>query len=345
MPRLFFFSHLFLHYSSPYLFVRRGIQTKVQPSLVFVRGSPSPGMDLIHKKLQAYPRNPLPHIVFAEGEDERIVKAARQIQTEGKLRVTIVSKAPLPGLTVVSPGSESPLDVANRLVRDGSANGSVIGAATASGTVIVSALKSVGVKPGAAGAKGLVSSFFLLSRADRPEPIFLADCAVVLDPTAEQLASIAMDTADNARDLLGVQPRIAMLSFVTGAVPDKPAYASAAKVKKATEIVRQAGFDVEGPIQFDAAVEPSVAAVKFKGGNHVVPGRANVLVFPDLNAGNIGYKIAERFGGWNAVGPVLQGLKLPCNDLSRGCSAQDVVDVSYVTALQSLSAQGGKSKL
>lgn len=133
-----------------------------------------------------------------------------------------------------------------------------------------------------------------------------------------------------------------MLSFVTGAVPDKPAYASAAKVKAATELVRRAGYEVEGPIQFDAAVEPSVAAQKFKGGQNPVAGKANVLVFPDLNAGNIGYKIAERLGGWSAVGPVMQGLKRPCNDLSRGCSTQDVVDVAYVTALQG--AVGGKAK-
>ena len=139
-------------------------------------------MEHIHRRLASNPRPT--HIVFAEPEDERIVNAVKQLQSEGKLRVTMISKTPVPGLTVINPGSEAPMAFANQMVRDGKADGSVIGAATASGAVIVAALKAVGVKT----RGGTVSSFFMLSRPDRPDPIFFADCAVVIDPTPEQLA-------------------------------------------------------------------------------------------------------------------------------------------------------------
>lgn len=167
-------------------------------------------MEHVHERLRGLGSEHKAHIVFAEGGDARIVAAAKQLHAEGRLHVSLVHSAPVLGLKVVDPGNESPLDVANRMVRDGRAQGSVIGAATASGTVITSAIKSVGVKPSPSGSKGLVSSFFIMSRVDRAEPLFFADCAVVLDPTAEQLAAIAIDTAKSARTLLDVSPRIAV---------------------------------------------------------------------------------------------------------------------------------------
>jgi phosphate acetyltransferase len=157
-----------------------------------------------------------------------------------------------------------------------------------------------------------------------------ADCGVVPDPTAEQLADIAISTAANHRKLTGEDPRVAMLSFSTKGSASHP---SIDKVQKATSIVKmkQPDLVIDGELQFDAAVVPSVSAKKAPGSP--VAGNANVFIFPDLNAGNISYKITQRLAGAEAFGPIIQGLKRPCYDLSRGCSVSDIVTMVAINSV------------
>jgi phosphate acetyltransferase len=183
----------------------------------------------------------------------------------------------------------------------------------------------------------LLSSFFFMLFDDRPDlpnqlNIF-ADCGLVIDPNAQELADIAIASASSMQDLTGTDPKIAMLSFSTRGSAKHP---SVTKVADATALVRSLRPDlaVDGELQFDAAVVRSVGAAKAPGS--LVAGQANVFVFPNLDAGNIGYKIAQRFGGAKAIGPILQGLAKPANDLSRGCTADDIVDMISVTVAQSV---------
>jgi phosphate acetyltransferase len=173
-----------------------------------------------------------------------------------------------------------------------------------------------------------VSSIFLMCLSDRV--LAYGDCAIVVDPTSEQLADIATSSARTAAQF-GIEPRVAMLSYSTG---DSGAGAEVDKVRAATELVRSRMPDlpVEGPIQYDAAVEPSVAATKMP--DSTVAGRATVLIFPDLNTGNNTYKAVQRSAGAIAIGPVLQGLKKPVNDLSRGALVEDIVNTVAITAIQ-----------
>ena len=211
------------------------------------------------------------------------------------------------------------------MVRTGEVDGSVAGAAHPTPDVLRAAIHCIGVEAGSA----LVSSFFLMILADG-RPVTFADCGVVPTPDADQLASIGIDAARSHRLLTGEEPQIAFLSFSTKGSADDPAVTL---VREATgkAQARRPDLAIDGEFQFDAAFVPSVAERKAPGSE--VAGHANVFVFPTLDAGNIGYKIAQRIGGAEAFGPILQGLKQPANDLSRGSDAEDIVNVAAITAI------------
>jgi len=273
--------------------------------------------------------------------DDRVLRAADELEASGCFTV-------LRSLT--------DLDEANALLKKGDVDGVVSGAATATGDVIRSALRNVGL---AEGTK-VVSSFFLIeapahspvarvvaqggegSGQAEPRCFVFADCAVNPDPDSEKLAAIAQQTAESCRTFLAQQPRMALLSFSSKGSArhkrvDKVTDALAILHRDAHGTERASDFLVDGELQLDAAVIPGILQKKAPASALADQKPVNCLVFPDLDSGNIAYKLAERFGGCKAVGPILQGLSVPrSNDLSRGCSVQDIKDVAYLTVLPKL---------
>ena len=224
-----------------------------------------------------------------------------------------------------------PLILGALMVSMDEADGMVAGAVNITADVVRSAIDIVGVKQGSA----LVSSFFLMVFDEHFHPFngakIFADCGLVIDPSSEELANIAFAAAQNAEQFLGEEPKVALLSFSSNGSAKHESIEKLVEAK--THLQKMSpSLKVDGEIQFDAAIVPEITAKKVP--NSQTEGNANVLIFPNLEAGNIGYKIAERVGQAKAIGPIFQGLKHPVNDLSRGCSEQDVYNVIAVTAVQ-----------
>lgn len=314
-------------------------------------------------RAQAGPRR----IVYAEGADTRIIQAARQVLDAGIATPILIGTPaaiaetagdiPLAGISISGTQDAARLSsyvaayaaergvseaIAAKLVRKplcfggmmvarGDADGMVAGVAHATGSVIQSASLTVGLRP----EFGTASSFFIMlvpETATAPErTMVFADCAVNVQPTAAQLAAIGVNAGRHARDLVGLQPKIAFLSFAT---LGSATHADTVKVAEATAIARKLdpSLDIDGELQADAALDPNMAAVKAPGSQ--VAGRANVLVFPDLNAGNIAYKLVQHLANAKAIGPVMLGFRKPVNDLSRGATVEDIVNVTAITVLQ-----------
>lgn len=311
-------------------------------------------------------------IVLCEGDDPRVQAAAHRAAADGLAHVIILGQPsgtasqgavpvpPVKNLEFIDPQTSpwldsfqdallhlrskrgmtpeqasvavrEPLVFALLMVRMGHADGSVAGATHTTADVVRNAIQIIGAQPGIRH----ISSFFIMLREAELCPgtqaMVFSDCGLVIDPDSEQLAEIALAAADSAQTLLEVTPKVAMLSFSTSG---SAVHREVDKVRQATEIVRAKRPDlaVDGEIQLDAAIVPDIARRKVPDSR--IAGQANVLIFPNLSAGNIGYKLTERLGGATAIGPLMQGLNKPANDLSRGCSADDIYYVIAITGLQ-----------
>ncbi len=229
--------------------------------------------------------------------------------------------------------AKDPLYLGCLMIKNGDADGELAGARNTTGNVLRPAFQIVKTKPGISVVSGALLMFTPTPQYGENGLLVFADCAVNPNPTASELAEIAVSTAETARNICGFEPKVAMLSFST---KGSAKHELVDKVVEATRLAKamHPELQIEGEIQADAALVPSIGQSKAPGS--AIAGHANVLVFPDLQAGNIGYKMVERFSGAQAVGPILQGMAAPINDLSRGCSVDDIVSMIAITANQAM---------
>ncbi len=315
-------------------------------------------------------------IVLPEYQDDRVVEAAAQVLKEGfaipvlvgnKEEILAAAEAKnvsLAGADIHEPATcgfleemiaefvklrekkgmtaeqardiflKDPLFFGAMLVRLGKADGMVAGSGCPTANVLRSAIQVVGTQEGIKTVSGSFMMIMPTKQYGDNGVLFFADCAVIPTPTSEQLADIAITTVDKARKIGNIkEPRVAFLSFSTKGSAVDP---TIDKVVAAVEILkeRNVDFEFDGELQLDASIEPSVAAKKAPGSH--VAGKANILIFPDLQSANIGYKLCQRFAGATAIGPMIQGLAAPIHDLSRGCFVQDIVDLVAISAMESL---------
>lgn len=318
-------------------------------------------MELI-KTCQASAKQQSARVVFADALDLRAIHAAGELKRHGWAEPLLLANPialrdlclqagiDMPKVTLIDPATspardhyvtalqhkrpemspadartqlQDPLWFAAMMLVQGDADYGIAGNLSATASVLRAGLRVIGLTE---GCKTLSSMFFMLS-PDKSTVLGFGDCGVVPEPNAAQLADIALQTAENYHRVTGLEPRVAMLSFSThGSAKHASAQLVAQAAKLAKE--RQPTLLLDGELQFDAAFVPQVAAQKAPGSS--VAGQANVFIFPTLAAGNIAYKMAERMGGYTALGPMIQGLKLPLHDLSRGCSAQDMLEVTLL---------------